>query len=251
MLSLHPPLPSKYRVTSPFGYRLHPISGRRKLHGGQDYAAPAGVPILAAGDGVVTKTGSNMNRSSGYGHYIYITHSSSKHLQGYATLYAHMNAPTTFKTGDRVYRGEVIGFVGSTGASTGPHLHFELRHNNKPIDPASFMGLQSNHLKVDGRLNRETRLAWQSELKRLGKYHGVLDGIIGPMTIRGIQKWVNDGKIKYGVNNSEHFVAETGKLDEQTRRATQRKLNVRPFDGIWGRITISALQTHLNGVTRG
>jgi peptidoglycan hydrolase-like protein with peptidoglycan-binding domain len=113
------------------------------------------------------------------------------------------------------------------------------------------MGLQSNHLKVDGRLNRDTRIAWQSELKRLGKYQGVLDGIIGPMTIRAIQKWVNDGKIKYGVNDSEHFIAETGRMNDQTRRAVQRKLGVRPIDGIWGRITISALQTHLNGVTRG
>jgi hypothetical protein len=206
---------------------------------------------MAAADGVVTKTGSNMNKATGYGHYIYITHSSSKHLQGYATLYGHMKEPTTFKTGDRVYRGEIIGFVGSTGASTGPHLHFELRDNNTPIDPASFMGLQSNHLKVDGKLNRETILAWQSELKRLNLYHGVLDGKIGPMTIRGIQKWTNDKKIKYGVNDSERFIPEDGKMTDMTRRAVQRKLGVETIDGIWGRITISALQTHLNGVTGG
>ena len=251
MLSLARPVASRYPVRSPFGYRLHPISGKRRLHRGQDYAAPSGVPITAAADGVVTKTGSNMNKSSGYGHYIYITHSSHRHLQGYATLYAHMNAPSTLKAGDSVSQGQIIGFVGSTGASTGPHLHFELRDNGRPIDPASFIGLQSNRLKVDGKLNRETRVAWQSELKRLGKYQGVLDGIIGPMTIRGIQKWVNDGKIKYGVNTSDLFIAEDGKLTPQTRRAVQRKLHALPIDGIWGRITISALQTHLNGVTSG
>lgn len=247
MFHLEKPVGFQYPLRSPFGYRRHPISGKRRLHRGQDYAAPSGALIRAAADGIVTKTGSNLNKSSGYGHFIYITHSSNRHLQGYATLYAHLQKPTTFKVGDRVDAGTFIGLVGSTGASTGPHLHFELRKDGKAIDPSPYFRVQANHLVVNGRLDKPTRMAWQDDLKRRACYEGVIDGIIGPMTIRGIQKWCNDGKRRPGVGYSVDYIRVDGILGPMTRQAVQRKLAAYPIDGIWGRITISRLQTYLNG----
>ncbi len=115
------------RLTSGFGYRRHPILGRMILHAGVDYAAPRGTAILAAGNGIVEKAG----RSSGYGNLIVI-----KHTNGYETAYGHQSrfAPG-MAPGVRVHQGQVIGYVGSTGLSTGPHVHFEIRVNRQPVDP--------------------------------------------------------------------------------------------------------------------
>ncbi len=115
------------RLTSGFGYRRHPILGRMILHAGVDYAAPSGTPILAAGNGIIEKAG----RSSGYGNLIVI-----KHTNGYETAYGHQSrfAPGMVP-GARVHQGQVIGYVGSTGLSTGPHVHFEIRVNHQPVDP--------------------------------------------------------------------------------------------------------------------
>ncbi len=115
------------RITSGFGYRSHPILGRRILHTGVDYAAPRGTAILAAGNGVIEKAG----RNSGYGNLIVI-----KHTNGYETYYGHQTGfAKGIRPGVRVRQGQVIGYVGSTGLSTGPHLHFEIRINHKPVDP--------------------------------------------------------------------------------------------------------------------
>ena len=115
------------RITSPFGWRVHPILGYRRLHPGVDYAAPKGTPILAAGNGVVEKAG----RSSGYGNFTLI-----KHTNGYETAYGHQTAfAKGIVPGAIVRQGQVIGYVGSTGLSTGPHLHFEIRVNGQPVDP--------------------------------------------------------------------------------------------------------------------
>jgi murein DD-endopeptidase MepM/ murein hydrolase activator NlpD len=115
------------RITSQFGYRRHPILGRRILHTGVDYAASRGTAILAAGDGIVEKAG----RSSGYGNFTLI-----KHTNGYETAYGHQTKfAKGIVPGARVHQGQVIGYVGSTGLSTGPHLHFEIRINHKPVDP--------------------------------------------------------------------------------------------------------------------
>ncbi len=115
------------RITSGFGYRRHPILGTRILHTGVDYAAPRMTPILAAGDGVVEKAGSN----SGYGNLIVL-----RHTNGYETYYGHQTKfAKGIAPGVHVTQGQVIGYVGSTGLSTGPHLHFEIRINGKPVDP--------------------------------------------------------------------------------------------------------------------
>lgn len=251
MLRLSRPVAGTVKLRSPFGYRIHPLSKTRRLHRGHDYAGEG--PIFAAADGIVTKTGSNLNKRSGYGHYIYVTHSSDRHLKGYATLYAHMLRPTNLKVGDRVKQGDQLGLIGSTGASTGPHLHFELRNNGRAIDPTPYFtgGGAVDHLKVNGRLNKETRVAWQAELKRRNLYRGQLDGILGPMSIRAIQEWTWPTYRNPYPTASNDYIAITGRWNLGTRKAVQRKLYAYPIDGIWGRITISKLQTYLNGLRHG
>lgn len=115
------------RVSSGFSMRVHPISGKWKRHTGIDFAAVTGTPIRASADGTIDHAGPQ----GGYGNMVII-----KHWNGYSTAYAHMSrfAPGARK-GTRVSQGQVIGYVGSTGWSTGPHLHYEFRVNNEPRDP--------------------------------------------------------------------------------------------------------------------
>lgn len=117
------PLPGRYKISSLFGGRIDPINGRRDNHTGTDIPAPGGTPIYAAKDGVVTTVNANKNASS-YGYYCIINHGS-----GYATLYAHQNQVPIVREGQTVKKGQIIGYVGTTGRSTGNHLHFELRVN--------------------------------------------------------------------------------------------------------------------------
>lgn len=125
------PLKSSYRVSSNFGYRIHPITGKKKLHAGIDMAAPKGTAVYAAESGVVIVAQS----WSGYGNCIIIDHGG-----GLWTLYGHlMNGGIYVKKGETVKRGEKIGGVGSTGQSTGNHLHFEVRKNSEPVNPASYL----------------------------------------------------------------------------------------------------------------
>lgn len=115
------------KLTSRFGMRNHPILGYSKMHKGVDFGAVTGTPIQAAGDGQVEMAGAN----GAYGNYVRLRHSS-----GYATAYAHMSR-IAVKPGQRVRQGQVIGYVGSTGRSTGPHLHYEVLANNRQINPLS------------------------------------------------------------------------------------------------------------------
>ena len=114
------------RISSPFGYRVHPVLHTVRMHTGIDYAAPTGTPIKAAADGEVIFKG----WKGGYGNTVMI-----RHANGVETLYGHMSA---FSPADgRVRAGEVIGFVGTTGRSTGPHLHYEARVNGQPVNPTT------------------------------------------------------------------------------------------------------------------
>jgi len=114
-------------LRSRFGMRFHPILKRRRMHTGVDYSAPRGTPILAAGNGRVEKAG----RTSGYGNLVVI-----QHTNGYETAYAHQSKfAKGIAPGSRVRQGQIIGYVGSTGLSTGPHLHFEIRVNGSAVDP--------------------------------------------------------------------------------------------------------------------
>ena len=116
-------------ITSPFGYRIHPILGYRKLHTGIDFGVGYGTPIRAADSGTVIYA----TWMSGYGNVIIIDHG-----RGISTLYAHQSS-LAVGNGSRVSRGQVVGYVGSTGFSTGPHLHFEVRVNGNPVDPMGYL----------------------------------------------------------------------------------------------------------------
>ena len=116
------------RIASGFGYRIHPIYGIAKMHNGLDFTAPQGTPIYATGDGTVTTAGVG----TGTGNHVIINHG-----YGYETVYMHM-VRIKARDGQRVKRGEVIGWVGSTGASTGPHCHYEVHINGTPVDPVYF-----------------------------------------------------------------------------------------------------------------
>ena len=114
------------RLSSPYGMRKHPIDGYNKMHRGTDFAAPEGTPIMASGDGIITKA----SWCGGGGNCVKIRHNSS-----YSTVYAHMSKfAANIKKGKRVKQGQTIGYVGSTGKSTGPHLHYEVIHNGKRIN---------------------------------------------------------------------------------------------------------------------
>ena len=122
-------MPAKGRISSSFGTRFHPIDGRAKFHGGIDIAIPKGTPVRAAADGVVKFAG----WKGGYGYAVVISHP-----DGTETLYGH-NDKLVVQEGQAVRAGEQITFSGSTGKSTGPHLHFELRANGKLVDPMKLL----------------------------------------------------------------------------------------------------------------
>ena len=117
------------RIASGYGYRIDPVYKTVKLHPGLDFSAPAGTPIYATADGSIEVAG---NRGDGYGNCVIINHG-----YGYKTLYGHMFRIKA-RGGQRVKRGEVIGYVGSTGKSTGPHCHYEVIKNGNKIDPIYF-----------------------------------------------------------------------------------------------------------------
>jgi murein DD-endopeptidase MepM/ murein hydrolase activator NlpD len=151
-------------MRSGFGSRRHPILGYTKMHTGVDWAAPMGTPIYASGNGTIEKAG----WESGYGKYIRI-----KHNYGYETAYGHMTAfARGMEPGVKVRQGQLIGYVGSTGQSTGPHVHYEILVNGRFVDPmriklprgrvlegpvlASF---ERERDKVDGMMTQPTRAA--------------------------------------------------------------------------------------------
>ena len=114
------------RLSSVFGFRKHPILGYNKLHQGTDFAAPRGTPIMASGSGTIEKA----SWFGAYGKYVRIRHNST-----YKTAYAHLSGfGKGIKSGSRVQQGQIIGYVGSTGRSTGPHLHYEVLINNKRVN---------------------------------------------------------------------------------------------------------------------
>jgi murein DD-endopeptidase MepM/ murein hydrolase activator NlpD len=117
--------PVSGRQTSGFGMRLHPLLGYNRFHRGLDFGAAHGSPIYAVTDGVVSFAG----RSGGHGNHVRLSHAG-----GLGSGYSHMSR-IAVRAGQRVQRGQVIGYVGSTGLSTGPHLHFEVYRNGAPIDP--------------------------------------------------------------------------------------------------------------------
>lgn len=131
--------PTKMRVTSKFGRRVHPIEGYSKMHKGVDFGAPTGTPVSSAGNGVVVKAG----RYGAYGNYVLI-----KHNNEYSTAYAHLSK-IHVKVGQAVKQSQLIGNVGTTGRSTGPHLHYEVIHKGIQVNPQSIKQMPS--LKLNGK----------------------------------------------------------------------------------------------------
>ncbi len=137
------------RLSSPFGMRKHPIDGFNKMHKGTDFAAPMGTPIMASGDGVVKKA----SWCGGGGNCVVIKHNST-----YQTVYAHMSKfASGIRSGVRVKQGQIIGFVGSTGKSTGPHLHYEVIVNGKRINSQTLKLPSGKILKGNDRMVFETQ----------------------------------------------------------------------------------------------
>ena len=137
------------RLSSPFGMRKHPIDGYNKMHRGTDFAAPMGTPIMASGDGVIKKAG----WCGGGGNCVKIKHNST-----YQTIYAHMSKfARGIKPGVRVKQGQIIGYVGSTGKSTGPHLHYEVIVNGKKVNSQKLKLPSGKILKGEERKLFETK----------------------------------------------------------------------------------------------
>lgn len=243
------PAPGR-KITSPYGPRVHPITKQvGKMHRGIDYGGT--FDVVAAGDGIVHKVSYNGNKTSGGGHVVII-----KHATNLFSVYYHGRERTHLNKGDRVKAGDKIYVSGSTGASTGPHLHFEVRNGSNGqwgtnVDPNIYFAGNGGRVKdtakavadtgpaklpVDGKLGRNTWKALQSALKKYG-YSGILDGRPGPLTYKALQTAVG--------------AKADGIIGPNTRKAVQEHLKEKGFykfaiDGVWGRGTISALQLCLN-----
>ena len=249
-MKLYNPAPGR-KITSPYGPRRHPISGAiGKMHRGIDYGGT--FDVLAAGDGIIHKVSYNGNKKTGGGHVVII-----KHATKLFTVYYHGAHRTRFNKGDRIKAGEVVYRSGSTGASTGPHLHLEVRTGisgqwgtnvdpniyltgSKPDVPTGPNGYKVS-VTVDGRPGKQTWRAWQTALKARWDYRGIIDGKPGRMTWTAIQQ-----------SCGKHY---TGRVDgvpgPMTRKAVQSRLKdlgfyTGPIDGIWGRGTWSSIQRSLN-----
>lgn len=122
-------MPAEGWISSPFGYRRDPFTGKRRFHEGLDISNRAGTPVIAPADGIVVFTG----REGGYGNLITISHG-----YGISTRYGHLKK-IFVKPGQKVQRGDIIGEMGSTGRSTGPHLHYEVRIYGKPVNPINYI----------------------------------------------------------------------------------------------------------------
>ena len=149
------------RLSSNFGMRKHPISGYNKMHKGVDFAAPTGTPIYAGGNGVIEFIGNN----GGYGKYIRIRHNNE-----YKTAYGHMSGfKKGLSKGLRVNQGEIIGYVGSTGKSTGPHLHYEIIFQNEQINPLKLKLPSGKVLKGKelSKFQREAKKIYANHLNQL------------------------------------------------------------------------------------
>ena len=149
-------IPSGYpanlnRVTSAFGYRIHPIYNKKKFHHGIDFGGKIGTPIIATADGIVEFSGYD----SGYGNFVKISHNF-----GFKTAYGHMLKELKVKKGDFIKKGDVIGYLGNSGISTGPHLHYEIKYLNNSLNPKNFLTFNEENFNTLFFL--EKHVAWES-----------------------------------------------------------------------------------------
>jgi len=232
-MTLIQPWPAQYSINEGRGFGLcwHPIYKAMRWHHGVDVAGT--FPVTAPADGVIKHIGWDPD---GGGHVVLITHKAL----GIVTAYYHGKDRTTFSKGDSISTGEVIYTSGTTGASTGNHLHWEVRGINgvwgNTKNPVDFISgtMKDKIFEINGKLDIFTWKALQTALKSFGLYAGRIDGDPGPLTITALQIWAD--------------APETDELDDETKRAVQRRLGVTP-DAIWGSVTITELQKELtNGL---
>lgn len=146
------------RTSAGFGWRSHPILKRQEFHPGLDLSADIGTPVYAPADGVVELAEYNAN--NGFGYLVVIEHN-----YGFKTRYAHMSRRDVVKQGQFIKKGDLIGYSGNTGLSTGPHLHYEVRFIQKPLDPTNFMKWDSKNFEEI--FKKEGRVPWQSLIKAI------------------------------------------------------------------------------------
>lgn len=233
------PLP---RISSPYGMRVHPISGKRRKHNGTDFPAPEGTPIYAIAAGKVVKSKVSTHWTGGYGEYIQIDHGEGVH-----SLYAHIvKGGRKVKVGQRVEEGEHIAGVGTTGNSTGNHLHFEIRVNGRFVDPMKYL--------------KESKTTIKHTKDNMKAYHTVRPGDTlwaiaqqHNMTVLEIKK-LNRIKSNLIFPGQKIKVADSKKA---AKEATKRKrapitYTVQSGDSLWGisrkyDTTVKALRK-LNGI---
>lgn len=143
-------------LSGSFGWRVHPILKRKEFHRGIDLRAKIGTPIKAPADGVIEFAG--YHKSSGFGNLVIMEHN-----YGFKTSYAHLEGKFPSQAGDFVRKGEIIGYTGNSGLSTGPHLHYEVRFITRPLDPKNFLNWNSSNFKEI--FEKEKRVSWQSLIK--------------------------------------------------------------------------------------
>ncbi len=148
-------------ITGKFGWREHPLLQRREFHPGIDLRAAVGTPIYAPASGVVEFSGYSNN---GYGYNVILLHNF-----GFKTVFAHMQQKDVVKAGQFVNKGQLIGYTGNTGLSTGPHLHYEVRFINKTLEPLYFLDLERKNM--NDFFNQERRVPWQSLIKAVTAQH--------------------------------------------------------------------------------
>ena len=190
-MKLQIPWPSGYSVNkrSPYGWRVHPITRKRKFHHGIDVALPVGSLIKAPADGEVVHKGDS--KSGGFTLIV-------KHARDLYTVYYHLQKPSHLALGAKVDQGEVIALSGNTGASTGPHLHMEVRRSRKwgdTVDPMPFFSGADTPapLFVDGIMGKKSWAAIQRMLAAKGYYKGAITGRKNRTTVRALQSFLNEG----------------------------------------------------------
>ncbi|MBZ7942407.1 M23 family metallopeptidase [Campylobacter molothri] len=148
-------------ITGNFGWREHPLLKRKEFHPGIDLRAEVGTPVYATANGVVEFAGYSDN---GYGYNVILLHNF-----GFKTVFAHMTRRDIVKAGQFVSKGQLIGYSGNTGLSTGPHLHYEVRFINKTLEPLYFLNLKRKNM--NNFFNQERRVPWQSLVKAVTAQH--------------------------------------------------------------------------------
>ena len=196
-MKLSNPWPDGESIRSPWGIRVHPITGKRKKHRGVDVGYNG--PIYAPADGKVVHKGVSLNKRTGGGYTLILEHSEPRVW----TVYYHLREPSRLLKGTKVKRGEVIAHTGTTGFSTGIHLHFETRRSQRwgtDFNPETILGQAQDIPKVlqpklveDGAIGRKTWGAVQRMLQADGLYKGRINGVPGRSTVLALQKFLNRG----------------------------------------------------------